>query len=201
MMSLGASGSIGNALTFASWKGRSYARELVTPSNPRSVAQTGVRSMMKFLSQAWTGLSAGEQASWEDLAAAGNYSEFNAYIKANLEFWRNFSAPTKETPATRAGTIGVLANEAATAVERSITIDIDITTANDNWGIAVFRGLVTSFGTNWNNLVQVIPATAIASFAWVDTPLDPDQYFYDFRAITDDGVLGAEHGEVNDTVT
>jgi hypothetical protein len=200
-LSLDASGKLGGALVFSKWKGRNYVRQLVTPANPQSGGQVGVRSMFRFLTQNWAGLTAGNQATWEDRADNMIVSPFNAYLSYNQFRWRNFDGITKEDPALDAGTIGTLLNQAATAGVRSITIDIDVTVLNDNWGIAIFRGLAPGFSTAWDNCVQVILAASVASFDWVDSPLDPDTYYYNFRALTDEGVMGAEHGEVNATVT
>lgn len=201
MMSLDASGTLAGTVVFSKWKGRNYVRERVTPANPKSGGQVGMRAMLKFLSQNWAALSAANKATWEDRADAGSYSPFNAYTSYNQKKWRDFTSPSTEDPAAGVGTIGVLANEAATAGVRSITLDIDITTSNDNWGIAVFRGLAPAFSTAWDNLIGIIPAAAIASYVLVDTPLTPDTYYYNFRAITEDGVMGADHGEVNAIVT
>ena len=199
-MSLDASGKLAGAIVFSKWKGRNYARQLVKPANPQSGGQVGMRSMFKFLSQVWAGLTAGNKATWETRADDMVVSTFNAFLSYNQKRWRNFTGVTIEDPALAAGTIGVLANEAATAGVRSILLDIDVTTLNDNLAIAIFRELTTGFSTAWDNCIAVIPAAAAASFVYVDSPLDPDQYFYNFRALTDEGLMGAEHGEVDDTV-
>lgn len=47
LMSMEASGSFGGAMVFAAWKGRPYARELVTPANPQTSDQTTVRNAMR----------------------------------------------------------------------------------------------------------------------------------------------------------
>lgn len=200
-MSLDASGKLASALVFSKWKGRNYVRQLVTPANPKSGGQVGVRSGFKFLSQAWAALTAGNKATWENRADVKIVSPFNAFMGYNQARYRNFLGLTKEDPALAAGTVGVLANEAATAGVRSITIDVDVATLNDNWAIAIYRGLTTGFNSAYDNCVQIILAASAASFVWVDSPLVPDQYFYTFRAITDEGLLGAETVEVNATVT
>lgn len=201
MFSIDASGKLADAIVFSKWKGRNYARSLVTPSNPQSGGQVGMRTMLKFLSQEWSGLGATPQASWDTRADAAVISPFNAFIGYNLARWRNFTGPTQDDPATAAGTVGTLANQAATAGVRQITLDVDVSVLGDNWGIAIFRGLAPGFTTAWTNHVQSIAAASVASFSWVDTPLVADTYYYNFRAFTDEGLLGAETVEVNATVT
>lgn len=199
-LSLGASGSLGGALVFSTWKGRPYVRELVKPANPRSGGQVGVRSMFKCLSQIWASLTAGNQATWEDRAADKVISPFNAFVGYNMARWRNFLGVTKEDPATAAGTNAVWAAGSATAGVRQITISKAITTANDAWLLAIHRELVTAQPNTFANCVAVILAASIATFTWVDTPLAPDDYFYNFSAITNEGLRELEDDEVTDTV-
>jgi len=93
LFSLDASGTLGKAIVASKWKGRNYMRRHVFPSNPRSAAQTANRSMMAFLSQNWDALSGVDQALWEDLAAQGNFSPFNAFVRFNMNRWKQFAWP------------------------------------------------------------------------------------------------------------
>lgn len=199
-LSLAASGSIAGAMTFGTWKGRPYVRQLVKPSNPRSGGQVGVRSMLKFLSQDWTNLTAAAKATWEDLADDKVISPFNAYIGFNQARFRNFNAPSKEPSALEVQPLGTIANEAATAGIRQILIEFDLTASGNNWGCLVFRQTTTPVVTAWTNLVHIVKAASIASFTWIDTPLAAGHYYYNFRLFTIDGKLGPEATEVDDTV-
>lgn len=49
LMSLTASGTIAQTLTYAAWKGIPYARTRVIPANPQSVEQTKTRTVFRFL--------------------------------------------------------------------------------------------------------------------------------------------------------
>lgn len=49
LMSMDASGSFAGAIVFGKWKGRNVVRQLVTPSNPQTAAQTAVRNAMRVL--------------------------------------------------------------------------------------------------------------------------------------------------------
>lgn len=46
LLSLDASGSVGNAMVFSKWKGRNYVRVLVTPKNLQSEGQAEVRTIL-----------------------------------------------------------------------------------------------------------------------------------------------------------
>lgn len=201
LLSLDASGKLAGAIVFSKWKGRQYVRSLVKPSNPRSGGQLGMRGAFKFLAQNWQNLTAGEQATWEDRADASVISPFNAFMSYNQFRARNFLAPSKEDPATAANTPAVLGVTVATPGVRSVTLDVPITTLNDGWAVAIYRALTTSFSTAYDNMIGILYAPAATTYYWVDTPLVPDTYYYNFRGITDDGVLDAEDGEINAVVT
>jgi hypothetical protein len=49
LMSMDASGKFAGALVFSKWKGRPTVRQLITPSNPRSVDQVAVRNAMRAI--------------------------------------------------------------------------------------------------------------------------------------------------------
>lgn len=199
--SFDASGSVAGAIVFSKWKGRNYVRRLVKPSNPKSGPQVGVRSMFKFLSQNWAGLTAPEQATWEALADASVISPFNAYMSSGQSRWRNFLPPGQDIPITETGTIGTSPTWTATAGVRQITLTSDLVSAEQNWGRLIFKGL-TGFATSFSNCIgAILLDTASNPVNFVDTPLIAGSYFYNAREFTDDGVLGAELGEVTATVT
>lgn len=200
-LSLGASGSIGGAMTFATWKGRPYVRSLVKPANPKSGGQVGIRAMFKFLSQDWTNIGATPQASWETRADQKIISPFNAFMGYNQFRWRDFLAPTNTDPEDTTDTGSTVGVTTATAGVRSVTLSIPITTAADGWGVLVFRSLTTAFATAFDNLIGVVKVSGTDTLTWVDSPLVADTYYYNFREFTLDGQLGTEDGEINATVT
>jgi len=196
-----ASGSLAGSIVFSKWKGRNYVRRLVTPSNPRSGSQVGLRSVFGFLAQQWANLTTIEQATWDARAAQTNISPFNAYTSFNQRRWRNFLPPTQNDPPTETGLVGVSDTWTATAGVRQITLLSGLLTLNQNWGRLIFKGL-TGFSTAFSNCIGVVLLDQIANdIVFVDTPLVPGAYFYNSRDFTDDGVLGAELGEVTATVT
>lgn len=202
LFSLDASGKLGAALVYSRWKGRSYVRRYVVPANPRSGSQIGMRAMMSFLSKQWAELSGAQQATWEDLADAISVSPFNAYVQFNQANWRNFLAPCKGYPPTRTTAQDAFTNEAATAGVRQITVEGDVgAVEGSNWGVAIFRALASPVVTAWSNCIAVVQGLSAASIAYVDSPLSPDTYYYNFRCIVEDGLLGIEETEVDATVT
>lgn len=195
-----ASGSLAGSIVFSKWKGRNYVRRLVIPSNPKTGSQTGVRSMWGFLSQNWAGLTSTAQQTWSTLADAKVISDFNAYMGGNQKQWRNFLSPSQEAARAQIGTVGTNATWSAAAGIRQITLTSNLMTTGDNWGRMIFKG-ATGFSTAFSNCIALILIeTDAVNVNFVDTPLTAAQYFYNARDFTDDGVLGAELGEVNATV-
>ena len=201
-LSLDASGTIGEAITFSKWKGRHYIRERIIPANPKSGLQTGFRSVFAFLAQNWAALSDGEKATYNDLADSLAISPFNAYVRLNQKRWRLFKPPSQQTPATETNTLGVYngGTPVATGGVASVQLDFTIATANANWGLLIFKG-DTLFDSAIANCIGCILANAAQAYSFLDSPLDAGTYYYQTRLFTDDGVLGAEDGEINGTAT
>lgn len=202
LMSLAASGTIADAVTFSSWKGRSYAREHVIPSNPKSGDQVSMRAMLTFLAQEWDGLTAASKATWQAPAAADSISPFNAFLKTNLQRWPNFLDPVQNYPVVAGSSPDGINNELATAGLHGITLTGDIKNIFTlNWGVVIFRALASPVVPTISNAIAVIPALSNVSFTYVDQPLAPDTYYYQFRTFVTDEKMSANQTEVNATVT
>jgi len=156
--------------------------------------------MFKFLSQNWATIGDTNQATWETRADQGVYSTFNAYMSFNQSRWRDFQAPSQHDPPDVTDVAPTTGTITCVAGVRSITLTIPVSSADDGWGIAVFRGDTTAFASAFDNLIGIGLIVGTDDVVVVDTPLEPDAYFYNFRAMTIDGQLGAELGEETDTV-
>lgn len=203
LMSLDASGSVAGTITFSKWKGRNYVRQLVTPANPRSALQVSTRAIMRFLSQEWTpNLSTAEKATWDALASSDAVSPFNAYTRENLRRWTQFTAPGKSSPVGETGTQPTFTSPpASTGGVRQVTIAWTPDVLNDAWGLLIFRDPVTAFATARDNLVGAAFTDSAGAKTFIDTPVEPGTYFYNYRTFTDDGALSSEIGETTATVT
>lgn len=201
-LSLDASGTIGNAITFSKWKGRHYIRERIIPANPRSGLQVGFRSMFAFLTQNWASVASADQASYNDLADSMAISPFNAYVRANQRRWRNYKAPAESILAQEEGTVCTWngGTPAATAGVASIAITMTPAAKQDNRGVAIFRSIETGFTPGISNCIAVILVDDAIEYTFTDSPLVPDTYYYDTRRFTSSGLWGALDGEINATV-
>lgn len=84
-----ASGSVGNSITFAKWKGRNYVRRYAIPSNPRTVGQTSIRAAMGLYTSIYKANTATVNAAYGAEAQSLKISPFNAYIRAALKSWKS----------------------------------------------------------------------------------------------------------------
>lgn len=202
LFSLDASGSVGDAIVYAKWKGRNYVRRHAIPANPKSVGQVSVRSMLKFLAQYWVSLSAGEQTTWETRASATNISAFNAFVAYNQERWGRYAYPSKEDPALVSDTAGTILSPTAVAGSRSILLSVPIDTLAENWGVIIHSSLTTGFTPSRTTARQVIPAESAATFTWLDFPLTVGvEVFYRFESFSVEGDNALLAGEQSATPT
>ena len=200
-MSLDASGSLAGTLVYSKWKGRNYVRQHVIPANPKSGGQVGVRAMFKFLAQGWVALTAGNQATWEDRADDLVASPFNAYMSYNQRRWRDFNTPSIEDPATMVGTPPTGPTGVATPDVRLMTIVLTDGVTAPDYGYAIFRSLTGTFSLAWSNCIAVVPWDVSGTTEYIDSPLEPDQYFYNAIGFLETGVEGADGTEFDGTVT
>lgn len=193
LMSLGASGQVGGAIVFSSWKGRPVVRQLVTPANPNSPKQMARRAMQRFLSQRWTPLGSTPQATWNDLAKATNVAPVNAYTGYNQRLWTQFLPPTSSYQHA-AGTPATTAVTTVTGGVGQASLSIALGTLNDSWGVVVF-GKLGSAPTGIFTEVMFITAGLATPATCVITPLVPGTWHFKARSFTlygDWGTLGAD---------
>lgn len=147
LMSLDASGSVADTITFSKWKGRNYVRQLVIPANPQTGLQVGQRAAFKFLTQVWASLSATIQARWATLAAPKSITPLNEMIFEDGIRARQFFG-MKQDPTLAAGAVEAApAAPAATAQPKSLALAWTDSAGADDWCTEVFMlagGVVTA---------------------------------------------------------
>lgn len=200
MMSMDASGTIANTATFSKWKGRNYVRQRVIPANPKSGPQTGIRAMMKFLSQYWYGMGSTPQGTWLERAAQTAISPFNAFVAYNLRRFRSFFAPTDTDPAAETGTAPSAPTLAATGGIRQIALAITHGTNLADFGYMIFRAAAEPTPA-YSNCIAVIPCGSGGDTTYVDAGLTPGTYHYKARGFLKTGKLGADSADEDGTAT
>lgn len=82
LMSLGASGTVGQTLTFGKWRGVQWVREWFKPANPQSTTQTNVRTAFQLaIAYFQDTLSAAQKTAYDTGAEGEEYSGYNLYMK------------------------------------------------------------------------------------------------------------------------
>ena len=197
MMSMAASGTLADAITFSTWKGRPYVRERVIPANPKSGAQTGRRAMLAFLSQTWSGISEINQATWQELADQLVASKFNAYLSENMESWHNFIVPTQATPPKHlhSGSDNVLT--AAIWEENRIKLTLEGANIKQNWGIIIFAKKGGAVTPAVGNAILVKPDITVAEHHIFWTPPEVATWHFNSRTFSDDQLGTAAGGAQN----
>ncbi len=201
LFSITASGSLAKAVTYSSWKGRAYVRQRVIPANPKTGPQTGMRSMLKFLSQEWTNLSIAEKADWTTRAAATVISNFNAYVSYNQSRWRSYKNPSKLDPADESGTSPTAPTTTPTGGIRQIQLSIVDGVNAPDWAYVIHRSTTTGFTPAFSNVVAVTPWDVAGTTVYIDTPLAIATYYYRLYGTLDTGLKGAVEVEVSAAAT
>lgn len=82
LLSIGARGTVGKTITFASWKGVGYARQRVIPANPNTTGQQATRSVFKVGSDSWKTAPVALTGPWDAFASGRPLTGRNAYLGA-----------------------------------------------------------------------------------------------------------------------
>jgi hypothetical protein len=199
-MSMSASGTVGDAITFATWKGRPYVRERVIPNNPKSAKQTGIRVMLRFASKLWKAASAPDKALWVDEGTSREISPFNAFLSAQMNEWLLTKAPAMDLIPARSVACATPASAVATAGTKSITVACVMGSCATNVGFILCMSTVTGFTPSRLNAVKIDFAANGATVNVPITPLTAGDYFFRLAAFNEDGTLSAFLAQTTATV-
>jgi len=199
LFGLDASGSLAKSIVFSKWRGRTYVRRHAIPANPKSGLQVGMRSSMKFITQDWANLSAGNQATWQDLADVDNITLLNAMvrynqrlIRRNLGLWRTPDASAGTTPS--APTI-----DTVTAQPKTLVLDWTAGANAPEYNWYIYRSLTGTFTRDVSNLIAIVAA---ATLTYTDINLvTGTEYFYEVAGGNFNGEQGASSAENSGTPT
>lgn len=126
LLSLGSRGTIGGAITFASWKGQPYARQTVIPANPQTTEQTTTRNAFKTANDFWKTAPALFVAPWDRFAQGQTLTGRNAFVGKYVSDLRGLAVLT--TMQFSPGAKGGLAPTALVLTPAALQITADITT-------------------------------------------------------------------------
>jgi len=146
LLSLGARGTIGKTIVFASARGVSYARQHVIPSNPQSTAQTLTRDCMAVASNIWKNAPAELIAPWNLFAQGRPASGRSLFIGSYVRTLRGAVPPETDrslmvfSPGAKGGIAP--AAVVATAGANQVSIAITAPALPTGWTITAVVGAV-----------------------------------------------------------
>jgi len=200
LFSLDASGTIAKAITFSKWRGRQYVRRHAIPKNPQSPAQVGIRSALKFLTQAYADIVDTIAATFTIPAKDANISLLNAYVKYNMSRWRMGHGLTPTFPATDA-IVTVTITQSLTGGQRNVLVSVTPSASTAVWAIAIYRDTATIVTINWNLCIAIVPIDGTNAVKYTDGPLAPGTYHYRAAALGIPGGIGAGAADGNAAAT
>lgn len=200
ILSLGASGTIGDTLTTQDWKGRTYMRKKPVPAQPKSGKQVGMRAMFSYLSQHWKALSTADAETWEPPAARANVLPFNAYMNQNLLAWATGLRPYEAFPRGAPGTPGVVSIMAATPGERHVVITYDASGAINPQGVTFSLDRNSGFTPSLEHAVKVIPAPPPGVTTETLTGIESGLWYVKLDAFDDTGTKATTSTERSFTI-
>ena len=125
LLSLGASGTIADTLTFSKWKGRPYIRQRVIPANPQTTEQTKTRNTFSWSSDLWKNLPSLGIAPWDRFAQGQVLSGRNAFIGKQVAALR--AVTVVDTIIGSPGAKGGLAAESLIVTPAALQLTYDVT--------------------------------------------------------------------------
>ena len=200
-LSLEATGSVKQLISFVRTKGRNVVKASKVPKNPRSGAQRGVRAMMGFLGHAWNGQFGGPGTGWDPAANARGIAPYHAYVAENARRWQNFKAPSKNFPATEDGSFGAFLSTSVTGGVRQLVWEYQFSTVNQNGGLMFFRSTSAGAALTIDNCIHVMLLDDGLKKVFIDSPVNPGVWFINIRMFTRRGRITGPLGEFNRTVT
>jgi len=202
LMSLDASGTIADAVTFSKWKGRNYARQRVIPANPQSGSQMGMRCMLAGLAKAWASLTALQQSYWADLGSATSISPFNAFVGFNQTRWRQAKGPViNPDDVTADDTLPEDGARSAVGGPGCVNISVAVLHVNSGFQYVLHRLVAPGNPAAPTNAVHVWCPIADGTYTWVDTDLEPGLYTYKCSRVTLQGQFALGTIEFSGTAT
>lgn len=190
LFSLDASGSVGKTVVFSKWRGRSYVRQHVIPTNPRSGLQVGIRAVFAYMSQNYSALSDPQKADWVAEGVRDNITGLDAMQRYNIAQARRNLGWIQEPSPTPATTPDAPTSPTATAQPKTLVLGWTRPVANmGNYTAAVYASKTMGFTPDISNLVGLV---GVATTSFTLTGLTTgDTWYFKVRETNVDGDLGA----------
>ena len=192
LLSLSASGSFADTLTFVKTRRGTNVRAKIHQSSGKTPRQTSQRSLFGGLSEWWSSPAFYPPSNWSAAPRAGNDADFSAMLKINLDRWANFTGPGVSYPVTNTGTAGG-ATIFSTGVDghRVEVVALGFTYVDD-WYLMLHRSAINGF--TCDNSTMVVSQQIVDGFFDImyDKEVPSGTWYYRLMTATIDGLLSAE---------
>lgn len=184
LLSMDASGTVAGTAVFSKWKGRNYVRTRVIPHNPKSAAQTGVRTTHAGLVATFQANVATINTNFATRAKQRSISPFNAFVGFNQKrMAEGFYPANSVTPTNAAPSNNATALAAAVSGKYVRLTWVDSADAN-GWLFAIYRKLGSAPTGLSTEQVGMIKRGAQV---FEDGPLTAGTWYYCIAAISVNG--------------
>lgn len=129
LLSMGARGQIGKSMVVGNWRGIDYARQYVTPANPRTVAQQANRTRFALLREMYKLAPAAVRAPWDAFASGRPFTGVNKFVGENNRLLAGQAdfANAIMSPGANGGLPPVSIVVANGAVDGEVTVTVNVT--------------------------------------------------------------------------
>lgn len=201
ILSLEATGSLAGTVIVQQNKGRTYMRKLTAPAQPRSGPQVGNRAMFRHLTSRWGNLAIADRITWEDRADTLDLTSFDVYLKENLSRWGRGKDPGDVYPVIEDDSAGVANLLVLLPQGRGVIVAFLKDVIDQNQGFRIHRTLAPGLPPTPDNLVWIQSPVGVPADSWLDTPKEPDQYWYRLVPFSDHGTTGPQTTELQITIS
>lgn len=135
LLSLGARGQIAKAMVTSNWRGISYARKYVIPTNPKTAAQTTTRNTFSSLDDQFKRMLTNAQAPFVAAAKGRPYTARNSFLQHNIPALRGDSDLTDyiASPGVNGGLPGLNWTAAGGTSSGEIDVSLDFGEGPIDW--------------------------------------------------------------------
>lgn len=202
LMSMDASGALGDAIVASKWKGRNYFRIHVRPAQPRTGAQVGVRASFAGLVALIKGETDTVKNAWADAGKAEAITWLNAFVMANQ---KNISDglgiqrmptvdPTEDPPQAPTLSVSVSGRRVQFTIGR-VMMD------EHAYAYLLHIDTTSGFTPSWANLKLLGKAPEAGGSVVVEMSLKPGTYYAVARFSNANRLLGPNSTQVTFTIS
>jgi hypothetical protein len=186
-----AAGTVGQVMTFATWKGRPYLKKSGTPANPQTGNQRSIRAITAFCAENFATLSASDRQTWQDFAQARNLPIYNAWLSECLRRWYLKKCPSKTYPAAETGSGGTIKDKSDWQQGRHGVLKWRANNLAQNYGYYLLWSTAGPPTFQWNECIQFIhgETTAYIQIRTMQLPLG-----WNYFRLNSFSVTGARSG-------